>query len=176
MFLSRLTYASRATDALTANDIEQILDSSRRNNGRAGVTGILMFSSREFLQCLEGSREAINQTYNRILGDPRHTEIQVLDCREIDRRLFPDWGMQALPPAWFTRQKLLRYGERELFAPLRMSAGSALALLEDLARDSDTIAAIGAGTAAASATPSIAAGTSGTSALLAKLRGARPAG
>jgi hypothetical protein len=177
MFLSRLIYASRATDALTAADVEQILEASRRNNGKAGVTGILIFSSREFLQCLEGSRESINQTYARILGDPRHAEVQVLDYREVDRRLFPDWGMHALAPAWLTRQRLLRYGERELFTPTRMSAASALALLEDLARDPEAANAITtpsgiatAGTPAAAAPP----GTQ-TSAILARLRGERAA-
>lgn len=172
MFLSRLIYASRATDALSAADVEQILAASRRNNGRAGVTGILIFSSREFLQCLEGSREAINQTYARILGDPRHAEVQVLDYREVDRRLFPDWGMHALAPAWLTRQRLLRYGERELFAPTRMSAASALALLEDLARDPEAAATLAApapvAAIAAGATPSPA------SAILARLRAERP--
>jgi hypothetical protein len=169
MFLSRLIYASRATEALAPADIEQILDASRRNNGRAGVTGILIFSSREFLQCLEGSREAVNQTYARILGDPRHADVQVLDYREVDRRLFPEWGMHALAPAWLTRQRLLRYGERELFAPTRMSAASALALLEDLARDPDAAATLTTPATPASATPSAA--TAPTRAILARLRG-----
>jgi hypothetical protein len=42
--------------------------------------------------------------------------------------------MHHVPPLWSARQRLLRYGERETFAPRTMSAGSALALLEDLAR------------------------------------------
>jgi hypothetical protein len=170
MFLSRLIYASRATEALAPADIEEILDASRRNNGRAGVTGILIFSSREFLQCLEGSREAVNQTYARILGDPRHADVQVLDYREVDRRLFPEWGMHALAPAWLTRQRLLRYGERELFAPTRMSAGSALALLKDLARDPEAAA-----TLATPATVAAGAATSPAGVILARLRAERPA-
>ena len=132
MFLSRLIYASRAAESLQQPDIEQILESSRRNNGRVGVTGLLVFSAREFLQCLEGSREAVNQTYARILGDPRHAEVQVLDYREVAQRLFPDWGMHGLAPSLMTRQRVLRYSERELFTPTRMSAAAALALLEEL--------------------------------------------
>lgn len=137
MFLSRLIYASRAAESLQQPDIEQILESSRRNNGRVGVTGLLVFSAREFLQCLEGSREAVNQTYSRILGDPRHAEVQVLDYSEVSRRLFPDWGMHGLAPSLMTRQRVLRYSERELFTPTRMSAAAALALLEELAAHTD---------------------------------------
>jgi hypothetical protein len=133
MFLSRLIYASRAADSLQPADVERILEISRRNNARVGVTGALLHGDRELLQCLEGGREALNQTYARLLADPRHAEVQLLDYREVSRRWFPDWSMQALPPGLLTRQRLLRYGERELFAPTRLSADNAAALLEDLA-------------------------------------------
>lgn len=134
MPLSRLVYASRAAEALPQSAIDQILAVSRTNNARVGVTGALMYGAREFLQCLEGSREAVNATYARILRDPRHADIVILDYREIDRRWFAGWGMHHVPPLWSTRQRLLRYGERETFAPRTMPAGSALALLEDLSR------------------------------------------
>jgi hypothetical protein len=133
MPISRLTYASRSADALPQAEIDRILAVSRANNARVGVTGALMYGAREFLQCLEGSREAVNATYGRILRDPRHAEIVILDYREIDRRWFAGWGMHHVPPLWSSRQRLLRYGERETFAPRTMSAASALAMLEDLA-------------------------------------------
>lgn len=133
MPLIRLTYASRAVDALTPPQVDAILSVSRTNNAKAGVTGALMYGAREFLQCLEGAREAVNATYARILRDARHADVVILDCREIDRRWFPGWGMHHVPPLWSTRQRLLRYGERETFAPRTMSAGAALALLQDLA-------------------------------------------
>jgi hypothetical protein len=151
MPLIRLTYASRAVDALAPAQVETILAVSRSNNAKAGVTGALMYGAREFLQCLEGSREAVNATYARILRDARHADVVILDCREIERRWFPGWGMHHVPPLWSTRQRLLRYGERETFAPRTMSAGSALALLEDLSRaeaaddgDAETLARTGA--------------------------------
>jgi hypothetical protein len=42
--------------------------------------------------------------------------------------------MHHVPPLWSSRQMLLRYHERETFAPTRMGAESATALLGDLAR------------------------------------------
>lgn len=137
MSLTRLIYASRAADALTAADVDQILEASRRNNGKCGVTGILIYSSREFLQCLEGAREPVNQTYARILGDKRHAEVQILDFSEAASRLFPEWGMHALAPTRLTRQRILRYSEREVFAPTRMSAAGAMALLQDIAAETE---------------------------------------
>lgn len=133
MPLCRLIYASRATDALKPEELERILASSRRNNPKLGVTGALLFSSREFLQVLEGPREAVNQTYARLLPDPRHADVTILDFSEVPRRLFAGWAMHQVATGWLTRARILRYGERELFSPTRMSAASALALLEDLA-------------------------------------------
>lgn len=137
MTLFRLVYASRVADALTPADHEQILASSRRNNSKAGITGLLAFGAREFLQCLEGSREAVSAMYTRILADPRHQEVQLIDCRDVEQRWFGEWGMHGLPPSRLTRQRVLRYSERELFTPTRMSSGSVLALLADLARELD---------------------------------------
>ena len=135
MSLFRLIYASRAAESLTPADHDQILESSQRNNGKAGVTGILAFGAREFLQCLEGSREAVNATYHRILSDPRHRDLVLIDCRDVDQRWFGDWGMHGLPPSRLTRQRVLRYSERELFTPTRLGGASAIALLADLARE-----------------------------------------
>lgn len=135
MPLCRLIYASRANDLPRPEDLEAILGVSRQNNARVGVTGALMYSSREFLQCLEGSREAVNATYARIVRDPRHSEVSILEFGEIERRWFANWGMHHVPPLWSSRQMLLRYGERESFNPLKMSAACARALLGDLAAD-----------------------------------------
>jgi hypothetical protein len=140
MSLFRLIYASRAAEALTPADHEQILESSRRNNAKVGVTGLLAFGAREFLQCLEGSRDAVNATYARILSDPRHQDIQLIDCRDVDQRWLGEWGMHGLPPSRLTRQRVLRFSERELFTPTRMAGASAIALLADLAREMEMTA------------------------------------
>lgn len=169
MLLTRLIYASRAADALTAADHEQILEASRRNNGKAGVTGILAFGAREFLQCLEGSREAVNATYARILGDPRHQDVQLIDCREIERRWFGEWGMHGLAPSRLTRQRVLRFSDRELFTPTRMPAANVIALLQELAAELDAADAAPAGPEPAPTAPAERAG------LLSRLRaGAAP--
>lgn len=133
MALCRLIYASRASEQLKAGELEQILEASRRNNQKHHVSGVLLFSAREFLQFLEGSREAVNQTYARILGDPRHAEVVILDYSEVARRQFSGWAMHQVAASWLSREVILTYSDRELFSPTRMSAASAIALLDDLA-------------------------------------------
>ena len=51
----------------------------------SGVTGVLCFSEGIFLQVLEGGRSAVNQLYNRIAADTRHTQVELLQLRR-DRR------------------------------------------------------------------------------------------
>ena len=73
--------------------LEAILATSRRNNGRDGVTGLLLAGGRRFLQALEGPSDAVLATYGRICADPRHGALVQLGCRTIEARQFGDWSM-----------------------------------------------------------------------------------
>lgn len=48
----RLTYISTATSVMTSQEIQLILDRSRRNNEQIQVTGLLLFDGKRFLQAL----------------------------------------------------------------------------------------------------------------------------
>ncbi len=37
-----------------------------------------------FIQVLEGGRDAVSRRYNRIVADPRHTDVTLLQFEEID--------------------------------------------------------------------------------------------
>jgi hypothetical protein len=95
--LYRLAYCSKSklTGAATAlqQDIQEILDVSRRNNHAASVTGALLFNAGFFAQVLEGDRDAIEQTFERITCDPRHAETMILQFEPIKEVGFPDWSM-----------------------------------------------------------------------------------
>lgn len=93
----RLLYISTARKQLTPEELAQILNASRRNNARVGVTGLLIVGGRRFLQALEGPEEAVMATYNRIDKDPRHFAVVQLTREVITERQFPRWimGVQA---------------------------------------------------------------------------------
>jgi hypothetical protein len=77
-------------------DLEQIMTSATRNNERAGITGLLLFNGRNFLQLLEGERDAIEGLLDRVEGDPRHSGVVVMTDIEIPSRRFPGWSMRLL--------------------------------------------------------------------------------
>ena len=93
----RIIYMSRnllpgSPDEIAAQ-VETILAVSRRNNGPAGVGGVLMFNNGCFLQVLEGPFAEVSRTFERIQRDDRHSEVIVLDAGYAEERRFPDWSM-----------------------------------------------------------------------------------
>lgn len=92
--LATLCYASTATERCSAIEIGLIVEAATRNNARANITGALFFGNNYFLQFLEGSRHDLNLLYNKIIRDERHTNMQVLELKEIGSRCFPEWSMK----------------------------------------------------------------------------------
>lgn len=135
MFLVRLVYTSKVTESFEPRDVERILESARRQNPEQNVTGLLCFNHVYFLQCLEGSREAVNETYSRIQNDPRHAEILLLDYKEIIEREFDQWSMGYMSEASLTAPLNLRFSGTPEFDPYKMSGESCHQLMLSM-RDS----------------------------------------
>lgn len=129
MYLVRLIYASTISAQFQPEDVEKILASARTNNTPMHVTGLLCFSRKIFLQCLEGGRSNVNAIYRSILKDPRHENVVMLDYSEIARRDFDDWSMGYVPQANLTRATLIRHSGSDQFDPYGMSGASAHELL-----------------------------------------------
>ena len=93
----RVIYTSRAVGDDQRADHRAILGSSRRNNGMDGISGILWIGQGEYRQLLEGPVDSVRDTLSRIMGDPRHTDIRMLDDRMTDGPAFGEWAMAGLP-------------------------------------------------------------------------------
>jgi hypothetical protein len=132
MRLIQLVYASRLVPGTAGGAITSIVEVSRRNNARAGITGALCFSVDHFLQCLEGERGVVNATYARILADERHSDAVILRYSEIAARDFSDWTMGYVPSTVLRGETVLRYGANERFLPSELGPESSIALLRDL--------------------------------------------
>ncbi|HEY3287190.1 MAG TPA: BLUF domain-containing protein [Gemmatimonadaceae bacterium] len=91
--LHTLVYVSSAEHLQSEAELEEILTVARELNARDDVTGILLYHEGSFMQCLEGDREVIHATYDRIARDPRHHGIVKLLDEPIAERSFPEWQM-----------------------------------------------------------------------------------
>lgn len=135
MFLVRLIYASSVKSDFDKTVVESILEASRRNNIKANITGMLYFNNNYFLQCLEGSRSSVNETYNKILTDERHHQVTAIEYREISSREFEDWSMGYVPSRGASTAALLKFSVHKEFNPYLMSGESAHNLLCALKAD-----------------------------------------
>ena len=91
--MKMLIYFSEATRTMQASDLEALLTQARSFNSANGISGLLLYQSRCFLQALEGAAEAIDPLYERIQADSRHTNLRLLYDQPADRRCFEAWGM-----------------------------------------------------------------------------------
>lgn len=100
--LHRVLYCSRnlipGTPEVVTAHIRGILATSRRNNARDGITGGLLFSQGCFAQVLEGPLDAVEDAFERIQCDDRHSDVTVLQSGPVAARDFPDWSMAFAGP------------------------------------------------------------------------------
>jgi len=136
MFLVSLTYTSEMT---VSTDFLDILEVSRARNATDDITGVLLFCNNNVVQCLEGSREAVNKTYARIVCDRRHQNPLLVDYRVISTRLFPKWSMGYMPESSVTRPILLKYSVSQNFEPRLLSGESCLGMLTELSQKVRTV-------------------------------------
>lgn len=95
--LVQIIYTSRnllkGTQAEVSAAVAAILEKSRSENLRRGITGVLFFNGRCFAQTLEGPPREIERLYAHLLKDPRHTQLRVLQQGAIGVRCFNGWAM-----------------------------------------------------------------------------------
>ena len=89
----QIVYISTARKPLSEAELQSVLAVSRRNNGAAGISGLLIAGGRRFLQALEGPEEAVAATFDRIKADPRHFAVVALSIKHVETREFGTWSM-----------------------------------------------------------------------------------
>jgi hypothetical protein len=143
--LYRLIYCSRnvvlqaVPDATMTEAMRGILGTARRCNKANNITGALLYTASGFAQVLEGPRELVERTFERISADPRHADVTVLSFTPTERRSFPDWSMgfsgQMLPHATDPLARLLI--DATSAGPRATTGSDVLRLLEKVVQRED---------------------------------------
>ena len=95
--MNRIIYISKLTYPLSDIEIEQIGNTSIRNNAKINITGTLVFFEKMFFQIIEGEDKEVDRLYKKIGKDPRHCDILRLKTEDdINERLFPNWHMKTV--------------------------------------------------------------------------------
>jgi len=93
MSLYHLVYASSAVVPFSEAELFALLATSRRNNEKAQVTGMLLYREGNFMQALEGAEPIVKEIHTRIAADRRHAGLITLLHGPIATRTFPSWTM-----------------------------------------------------------------------------------
>jgi hypothetical protein len=93
MQLKQIVYVSAARSHLLDSECIRILETARRRNAENDITGVLLSIDQGFLQILEGPDHAVDETFDRISRDPRHTAVRILHAGPCDHRSFGSWRM-----------------------------------------------------------------------------------
>jgi hypothetical protein len=91
----RLIYTSRVARHVRYSDAEQIALAATERNASLGITGLLLYTPSHFIQVLEGVDQVLTATLSRIDRDARHSNLRILDDREVTDREFGAWAMRA---------------------------------------------------------------------------------
>ena len=90
--LVNLIYFSRlnlAADAPTrARQIGEITKQAQKKNEFSVITSFLILEGNFAVQIIEGERQSVHETFQRIAGDTRHRDVQIVEWREIAKREF----------------------------------------------------------------------------------------
>lgn len=91
--LKTIVYVSTATQLLAEAQLEALLQDAMTHNKRLGVTGVLLYSGGDFMQCIEGPDQAVQTIYERITASHLHKNMIELLNEPCAACLFPSWHM-----------------------------------------------------------------------------------
>ena len=91
--MRQVIYFSTARERQDVGIAAAILEQSRRNNQRDGITGLLVAGGNRYLQVIEGPHLAIEDLISRLEIDERHLSMNVLIDRPVRAPNFDGWAM-----------------------------------------------------------------------------------
>lgn len=114
-----LIYSSKAVPGITEKHLQDIIRQAETKNDLKGITGMLVYHDRTFIQMLEGNEQAVRETFDRITEDYRHTAVIELFSGYENKRHFADWNMalEVVDDATFSKigaYRTLEDGDRLL--------------------------------------------------------------
>lgn len=95
--ITQFIYTSLASCDLTSETgrlhVADIIAAAGRNNREFGITGYLLIGRDWFAQVLEGDATAVSGLFRRLLNDPRHSQVRLVETRLVSARSFENWNM-----------------------------------------------------------------------------------
>jgi hypothetical protein len=124
MIIVRLTYFSRnhidRSGGPIHDRIHDILLESVTNNRRDDITGAFIHDDKWFAQALEGPETRVSATFERILRDPRHSDVRLIKMQPVSARRFAATWMACVTRGDDNADLFRQHCESECFDPRLM--------------------------------------------------------
>ena len=130
MRMIQLIYFSKAR--IFVNDVFDILKKSDEKNATLNLSGLLVFHNNYFLQVLEGNQTNVSRVLFKIAKDPRHEDVEIIQCKEIDKRDFGEWSMNLVRDSELNTDIISKYCSTSSFNPTELTGSSSLKFLQEL--------------------------------------------
>lgn len=100
MTFRQVVYLSSESSNMGDTELHNLRDEALSNNARHGVTGLLLYVNKVFMQIIEGPHAEIGQLFGNIQCDERNQAVVEMFDRSVDDRAFTGWSMGFhSPPA-----------------------------------------------------------------------------
>lgn len=96
MLKRRLIYTSQATNPFSKRELLDLLHEARAYNSLDSIFGFLFYKDGFFFQVIEGETQLINNLFDRIKKDKRHTNVKLISSDLINDYLFGKWSMGCI--------------------------------------------------------------------------------
>lgn len=93
MNIRQVVYLSSESSSMCDTELHNLRDEALSNNTRHGVTGLLLYVNKVFMQIIEGPHAEIGRLFDNIQCDKRNQAIVEMFDRSIDDRAFTGWSM-----------------------------------------------------------------------------------
>lgn len=127
--MKQIIYSSTAAENVDFDAINHLLTQCVSKNNEFGISGMLVFDGKQFLQCIEGDEAQVKQLEENIFRDTRHQNIHLIGEKEITIRLFSQWSMGYLNNERAIRQVFLDVNGSEEYALQNLSYQKAKLIL-----------------------------------------------
>lgn len=91
--MHRIIYFSSATHFFNLEELDSLLLKSRMKNSANGITGLLIYIDGDIIQILEGEKEKVQNLFNLIKLDKRHSTVISVFDQKVPKRMFENWAM-----------------------------------------------------------------------------------
>jgi hypothetical protein len=109
--LYQIIYVSTASKFFNRTELLAFLQQARERNAQANITGVLLYKDGHLMEVMEGSEEAVKESFDHISQRSEHYGLMVINKAYIKQRQFTDWSMAFQDLNLPKEQKLPGYSE-----------------------------------------------------------------